>query len=465
MSDEEEIKESFQAQLDKSPWWSRLSGSQFVNGMVTFVSQIMLRLTNAADRALQESFLSLASKRSSILAGAEDVGYVGLKISPSIGKSIITNKGTERIVFEAYTPIMSKQLTNYVILNAIDLAPGESIEEDIEQLWLVQTSVEVTNPEKWMNYLIPVDVTAVTHRIDVYVDGELWEHKFKFRNTDPDSKVYMEFYKPTEQLGIRFGDGIKGAIPPQGAVITFDIWCTDGETTLIDNQPLLLTGDKEPLNASVEIMTSTPVTGGAAAETTETTRQGALYTTPYDDEIVWRGDYSHFIRKNVAGIIWISVWGEQDQEELVGKHDVAHINQIYISAYSNIKDDAVLYEEILDLFVGRPEFNKEYNDVTRKELPYTVEVVGVVFSHSNASDAEKIIKNALDTTYGRDVKDKPHRVYEQNIWDLINNLTNDTGIDEFDLVITGLPLEVPVDTYSFLDIENSTITFTYREAD
>lgn len=34
-----------------------------------------------------------------------------------------------------------------------------------------------------------------------------------FRLANSTSQVYVEFYKPSEQLGVRFGDGLIGKIP------------------------------------------------------------------------------------------------------------------------------------------------------------------------------------------------------------------------------------------------------------
>lgn len=461
----DEVEKYISAQLDKSSWWSRLSGSAFVKGIETFLAQIVSRNDHAGDRSLQESFLSLALNRSSILAGAEDIGYVGLRISPSWGQVRITNKSDKRLTLPAKTPVISKSLLYYIIENSIDLEPNEFVDTRIYQLWLDQKSIVISEPAAWFSVVLPVSTTAVAHEVDIYVNNELWANSYKFRNADPESKVYMEFYKPTEQLGYRFGDGIKGAIPPAGSTIRLDVWCTNGDTTLIDGQVLQLIDDNEHLNNSVDIVTTTSITGGAAQEDTETTRMGALYTTPFNDELVWRGDYTHFIKMNVAGIVWLSVWGEKDQERLVGLKDAKHINQIYICAYSNIKSDEALYAEILDLFKGRPEFNKEYRKVVRKELPFTISVSGTVFPHSNPSEAEKVIKAKLDSIYGKDSNKKPHRVLQQDIWDLINENVRDTGIDEFVLTLTNLPSNIPLDTYSYLDMTNSTVRFSYKDID
>ncbi|HHY0551941.1 TPA: hypothetical protein ACVU5P_004260 [Vibrio parahaemolyticus] len=461
----QEIKEHITQQLDSSEWWSRLAGSQFISGLTLFLSQIVQWCVNVSSRALQESHLSQATLRSSILAGAEDTGYIGLLISPSWGKSLVTNNSDERVTLPALTTVMSQSLLYYTLIDAIDLAPGESVEVETKQLWLEQIEVTVTESKAWMSYVLPKDTTAITNSVDVYVNDVLWIHRYKFRNSDPDSQVYMQYYKSTDQIGIRFGDGIKGAIPEEGSTIRFDIWCTNGETTLIDDQQLQFVDNNEYLNDMLTVKTSTSITGGAPQEDIESIRAGALYTTPYDDQVVWGDDYQHFIKSNVAGIVWLSVWGEEDQEELAGAPSLDFINQIYISAYSNLKSDEMLEEEILALFEETPEFNKEYNYIIRKEAPYTVNITGYAFAHSNPANIETLIELKLTETYGKDVKNKPHRVYEQDIWDLVNELVAEAGIDEFNVELTGLADSVPIDTYSYMDVEASNISFVYREAD
>ncbi|MCV4755049.1 bleomycin hydrolase, partial [Escherichia coli] len=70
-------------------------------------------------------------------------------------------------------------------------------------------------------------LTAVCYKLEVFVttDGKTtqWSSSTMFRLAGSKSQVYVEFYKPSAQLGVRFGDGLIGQIPPEGSTITLKV--------------------------------------------------------------------------------------------------------------------------------------------------------------------------------------------------------------------------------------------------
>ncbi|GAL07956.1 phage protein [Photobacterium aphoticum] len=386
---------------------------------------------------------------------------MGLKISPSTGTATITNNGTTRVSLPMNTSLASNDLVDYVTMAAVELQPAQSADIPVFQMRIDSVVSVVTESKKWMEVLLSRDMTEKAHQVDVYVNGQLWEKRFKFRNTNRNSKVYMEFYKSTRQLGIRFGNGINGRVPAVGDEIRLNVWMTQGETTLIDNQPLKFTGRFEPLNDSTKIITKTPITGGAPGESIEDTRNGALYSTSYDYQLAWDGDYVQFITDNVGGVIWLSVWGEKDEEAVTGKKDIANINKIFISAYSDRKDGDKLEGEINGLFSGRSGYNESYKFRQPVMQPYTVNIAGRVVANGRPEDAEIVLRSALVERYGINIKDKPFRVPVDEIWDFIHSLKQQANIREFTVTADNLPQEVTVGHYSYLDIDASTIKFTY----
>lgn len=460
MKSASDLQEEFENSLKQSSWWSRLIGSQFVGYISSFVGQAAFRVTTASQRALQESFLSLATRRASILAGAEDRAYVGLKISPSKGVATITNTSNKRLSLPKNSPCIAENLAEYIILPAVDLEPNKSIDVEVSQLWLERVRV-IADETPWFSVLLTKELTAEAHRVDVYVNGVLWEQKFKFRNTNKDSRAYMEFYKATDQLGFRFGNGINGKIPPKGAVITLNVWCTNGVSTLIDNQALKLTDENEFATAALDIKTKTPITGGAPAADIEAIRNGSLYLTSYDHQLAWDGDYHSFVMTNVGGIIWLSVWGEKQQEQLDGVKKLENMNTIFFSAYSDIKSDEKLSSEIQTLFDGREGYNEVYRWVDRVDLPFTINLRAYTFLNSRPTDAEIYLKAQLEAKFGKNVKGKPARIYIQDIWDVINDLAGNCGVDEFKIDSTTLPSTVNIGSYSYLDVENSQFDIRY----
>lgn len=455
-----ELQSEFEEKLKESSWWSRFLGSQFVGYLSNFVGQSVYRATQASERSLQESFLSLATTRPAILASAEDKAYVGRKISPSTGVALVRNTSGRRISLRKNTACIAENLNEYILLDAIDLPPNSEVEVPISQLWLEQIRFTVTEEKPWLSLLLTKAMTKQTHEIEVRVNGVLWENRFKFRNTTPDSRCYMEYYKSTDQLGIRFGNNINGRIPPVGSEIVLNVWCTIGESTLIDNQKLQLTNASPWDEKAIEVTTKTPVSGGAQAESIEETRNNALYTTAYDNQIAWDSDYLQFIKSHVA-LTWLSVWGEKQQEQMDGVKKLENINTIFFSAYSDVKDDEKLSAEIIALFDGREGYNEYYRWVDRVDAPFTVNIEAYTYLNSKPSDAEIFLRDKLNETYGKDVKNKPYRILIQDLWALIDGLREDCGIQEFYVTSDNLPETVNVGTYCYLDVENSVFDVHY----
>ncbi|CAH0543060.1 hypothetical protein [Vibrio marisflavi] len=458
----EDTKAEFEAILSKSSWWSRFIGSQFVSYLSLFISQFVDRASQTCERLLQESFLSLATKRTSILAGAEDVMYVPRKISPSTGQGRITNTGTERIALSELTQCVAANQVRYTIMESIALDPNESLDVTLNQMEIETITMTVEEQQDWLSISFDVDLTARIHKAIVYVNGEMWTESFKFRYATSESKVYMEYYKSTDQLGIRFGNGVSGISPAAGDVISIDLWLTEGDTTLLNDQKLTIVETDPGSSTSVSISTVSQITGGDVAEDIESIRNGALYSTIYDNQIAWDGDYQGFIKSNISSIVWLSVWGEKEQELLAGKKDLGNINTIFISAYSSKKSDEELDKEILALFDGREGYNESYKYVTRKDAPFTVTVDGIVFDSSNAQDVTKAVSDKLSSLYGKDVS--PGAIYVKSIWSAVESVAKEQGIDEYTVTCEGLLDTVPIDTFQYLDIDASTITFNYRKA-
>lgn len=448
--------------LKRSSWWSRHLGSQFVAYLVLFISQAIERARAYADRSLQESFLTKATNRASILAGAEDVSYVGLKISPSTGKANIANKGSKRLNMQAMAQCISSQQVRYSILDTVTLDAGMTAEYNVAQIEVKTQTYNVTDDQDWFSILLDSSLTVQIHKIIVRVNGEQWVDAFKFRGCTPDSKAYMEFYKATDQLGIRFANGIAARKPVEGDVIELELWLTKGDTTLLDGQKLELidTDSFRVSSVEAEIKTTTSVIGGLEGEDIESIRNGALYTTVYDDQISWDSDYITFIKNNVAGVTWLNVWGEGAQEKLTGQKDLRNINKIFICAYSSSKSDEKLHEEILALFEGKEGYNENYESVARKDLPYTLTLTGSLIGGKSIEDAELAINEMLTKQFGKDSA-RNEQVYHNEIWRAIEAMATELEIRHFEVVCEGLIDDIPIDSYHYLDVENSTVEFTY----
>ncbi len=465
-----QIQSEFEDLIKNNPWWSRFVGSQFIRMFIVFIAQMVYRCMQYASRSLQEGFISTASKRSSILAAAEDRGYVGRRISPSTGIAILKNLSERELQLPIYTKLLSDDQHPYMIMDAIEVPINESKIVVISQLEKITITKTVTKEEEFLSVIIPIDISALCHQLDVYVtiDGikTQWKETPQFRLAKNTTKAYVQFYKPTEQIGIRFGDGSIGMIPPVDSIITIDVWCTSGDITLVDGQNLIPIDEFDYLANSLSIITNGPITGGASAETTEETRNRAQYSVAYDHQVVWGGDYTYFLRSNIGGITWLKVWGEKQQEEATGKKDLANINNIFISGHKPTKTQEEFESEIRGVLHSIPnDLNKTYTYVKTNEKPFTIEITGVVSASLVISDVIVNIKKALEIQFARDSerfdKDKVgnyQTIKLNELWAFVDEMKL---IPDFDLVAHNMSKSNGLNDFVYLDVENSVFNLHY----
>ena len=92
-------------------WWSRFVNSQFVQMHAIFGAQLIYIARTFASRGLTEGLISTATRRSSILAVAEDRSYVGRFVSASYGTTSITNKTDRDITLPAGAELLANDQT------------------------------------------------------------------------------------------------------------------------------------------------------------------------------------------------------------------------------------------------------------------------------------------------------------------------------------------------------------------
>lgn len=456
-----EVKEVFEANLKSQSWWAKSMGSQFAIGIVNFIYQVIYRCLSIVNRELSEAHLSLALRPSSVLAAAESKGYVRAKITPSIGDVSIFNGTGKSLFIPAFEPMFSDLGVGYITTISVSMAAGETVVVGITQLTKKRVSQRVVSGIPYFELKLSKEDSENTHKLDVLVDDtggtELWERSHLFRGGSPSSKMYVEFYTPTEQLGVRFGNGVIGRKIVSGSTVHLDAWLTDGETTLITGEALSFVKEKYSL---VTATTSTPIVGGLPQESIEEVRQGALYSSSFNGEVVWGGDYRAYISALLPTIEWISVWGEQEQENDTGK-SINNVNKIFICAYSKTFNQVQLHEQIAKLFGDQDLFNLSLAFVDVNLVPLTITLTGKIEPQRDIDDVKARLKVALSGQYGADAP-----VHTDDNGDLKEIKTKDVWgfIDEQDLLvdyelsIPALTVDRKLPDYRYLDVATSTIT-------
>ncbi|MDM7040795.1 bleomycin hydrolase [Klebsiella pneumoniae] len=469
------VQAEFEALVENDSFWSRFVGSQFVSMLALFITQIIYRCYQYADAALAEGFISTATRRSSILAAAETNGYVGSKPSPSTGPVEITasSPGAPGSIPQ-YTTFISDDQYPYMTMSECKFTEDGKATVEVAQLEIQELTYTVTAAKPFLEVVISKELTAVCHKMEVFVkiDGTntLWQPSTMFRLANNNSEIYVEFYKPSEQLGVRFGDGQIGKIPPEGATITLRIWCTNGDITLVAGQTLTPVDDAAELANYISVKTMAPITNGTDAETTEVTRNRAQYYLAYDNQVVWGGDYTYFLIRNIPGMTWVTAWGEREQEKLDGALNVKNINNIFISGWHPQKTQEELEALVMDAFSTVPnQLNKVFTYTSVNKLPFRVELTGVISPSLTTATVLSELCAALEGRFGRDSTSfDPKSVGEyilikkKDLWAYIEGLGY---FHDFSLEFADWHESNGLFDFVYLDVENSIFDIDYEGAD
>lgn len=467
----QELLDQFNALLLKNSWWSRFVNSQFIKMFSVMGSQVIYVSKTAAEKALTEGFISTATRRSSILAAAEDKGYVARLITPAEGTALVKNKTDNDVAIPIYTTLLSDEQNAYMIMEPLILRRGEEKSDvKIKQLEKKQITVDVDSEVEFRSVTLEKELTARCSSIDVYVTEngakKSWAYNPQFRLSKKNSRDYVMFYRPTEQIGIRFGDGSIGKMPAAGERIIIDVWLSDGDITLVQGQSLTPTGQSSDLANVIEIKADTPITNGAGYETTEETRNRAQYYVAFDEQVVWGADYKHYLRSVIPNISWISAWGEKEQEESTGIKSLTNINTVFLCGHKKGLSQADMEKTVIAALKGVPnELNKRFRYVPTKERPFTIKLSGVALKTLNIVDAERRIRAALEeragrdsTSFDRDDRRGIARVANNDIWAIIE----ETGVlTQFELTVSDMREAVALNDFIYLDVERSTFLLTY----
>lgn len=230
--DYEAIREDLIALIPNfAPKWTNRDPADFGMTIIELFSYLGDELNFYIDRALNESFLSTASQRNSVLQIAKILGYVPTGATAStvlltfqnstaepivvpaktqVGTSTINNGQRTQIVFETNTAVTVPAKENSINGSATVYATqGETVLSDVlgvsdgapnQQFQLSESPV--------INGSVSVLVSGVTYsQVPYLIDYQEYDPVF-IAETDADNVTY-----------VTFGDGISGRIPPNGAQI------------------------------------------------------------------------------------------------------------------------------------------------------------------------------------------------------------------------------------------------------
>lgn len=318
------------------PTWTSRSPADFGVVMVELFSYLGDIVSFYQDRIQDEAYLATATLRSSVMAIAQQLGYVpytaqpasgavAFSPTPSLNAPVVVPAGTQVIsafqpsldapVFyetqadvtvPAYTtpaPAVAVQVLEgrtqgsrpVTLYPATQLAPAVTV--NVEDLG---TSTGVAT-QAFALAKTPALLSTVRVILDDGTGGVEWTSVTDFLLALPTDQIFTTYTDDAGVTWVNFGDGINGAIPPNGMKLTANYRVGGGT---YGNLPANSIVDLAAAIPGVQIATgggSSAMTGGADAESLDQIRANAPRAFRVQGRAVALSDYAD-LALNVQGV-------------------------------------------------------------------------------------------------------------------------------------------------------------------
>lgn len=416
-------REKFKELISQSPSWAPLAESQFVEHLALWLDWALEDALFKIERVYQEAFADTALNRSSILAHGEGIDYLPRKPVPPAGEVEFSNLSGEPVSLERGRQFLSAAQDVYMLDEAVTVPAGGKASAPVSQRRMETYVHEVAETRKFYEILFDRETSAQVVSYEVWLDEQdgngfrQWKYDRLLTNAWPESMVYDEYYHYTDQIGIRFGNGEFGRIPPAGSVVRIEAMLSDGDTVLLQNQELYpvdeMVTDGTGDIADVSCTVSRTIQNGSAQEGTEETRRMLHYARVYNERLIWANDYRYFLQRRFPDIVFVKAWGEEESEKMWGVNQ-DWVNRIWICAYS---PDREVQELCMEAVRDVPMMCRNFVWHEPEHVQFTVAFEGRILPGRPVADAMKAVRDFLEEAYGKASKTRREEVLEHEMYE------------------------------------------------
>lgn len=299
------------------PEWDPNDAADFGVVMVEAMAHLGDVLSYYIDRAANESSLSTATRRSSVLALARDLGYtpsgytsssVTISFSNSSLGAVVVPAGTvvtaivEKDDFLLYIPFETDADVTVGAASAASVTATQG--ETVEGSTGYGESLGISTGAPNQFFRVPSD-TVVKTSVAVYVfDGVNyypWTPVTHLADYAPTSRVFRVIDDGYGTFYVEFGDGVSGLAPSAGHTIHASYRKVDGvngnvaATTVreITSVPGLTSGQVAVLVGTLTVTNDSPATGGSDPEDLSSMRTNASQAYRANNRAVTLDDYQN----------------------------------------------------------------------------------------------------------------------------------------------------------------------------
>ena len=312
------IKTFLQSQAEFADYDFEGAGLSILLDILAYNTHYNALYTNLA---VNESFLDSASKRSSVVSRAKEIGYVPHSAAcPTATVNIVVSSTTSTpatLTLPAYSSFASSiDGVQYTFYNT------EAISTSLSGSTYTFTGVKIKEGTPLtfkyavapgVQYIIPnidVDLSTLNVRIQDNATSSVFNtfvNQEEILNLDGTSKVYFIKEIEGQLYELQFGNNTIGKGLDNGNIVNIGYMLTNKESA--NGARLFNYTGSTLLGGIVAITTTTPAVGGSEVETIESIRYNAPRTYSAQNRAVTVEDYKALIFRLYPEVDTVNVWG------------------------------------------------------------------------------------------------------------------------------------------------------------
>ena len=251
------------------------------------------------DRAANESSLATATRRSSVIALARQLGYQPSGYRSSKTSVSFGNSSNSTIVLPARTVVSAVLESDDALVSvpfetdaAVEIPAGDSASVTVTQGEMVRgetgfgTELGLSDGRTGQRFALP-DRNVVAEEVEVFtfdgVNYSPWKRVDYLSDYTALSRVFTVLFDSTGAYAVSFGDGVSGFIPPNGHEIYARYRVSDGSRgnvptgsiTEVTEIPGLTTSQVAAVTGVLSVINYAPAVGGTDEQSTESIRSQA----------------------------------------------------------------------------------------------------------------------------------------------------------------------------------------------
>lgn len=281
-----------------APQWTSRDDSDFGIVLLELFAYMGDLLNYYIDRAANESFLSTATQRDTVLNIAALLNYTPNEPNAATGTVSLSNTTASPITVPALTKVATSPdgTGNQIIFetdSAVTIAANSSSSSTITQ-GITILSEQVGTSDGGTTQSFKISKTGVIgNSVSVNINGITYLKVSSLLDYGPTDPVFSTFTNSEDYTYIKFGDGVSGRIPPSGSVIyvTYRVGVGRAGNVGAGSITTLLTTSAGLTISGVTVTQGAATSGGADRESTDSIRVNAPLSLRVSNRAVSLKDY------------------------------------------------------------------------------------------------------------------------------------------------------------------------------